>query len=281
MELIIDQEFRNYLPGCPAETDELLEAQLRSTNGPLDAFKVWKGKNILIDGYRRYEICQRLNLPWPTPQEIDLPDREAVKNWMDTYQGSRRNDTDHQKRMRVARMVAYLKRDGKKTGQALVEVAEQENVSPRTVRRDVEYAENLEKVAPEVREKITSNELKATHTDVQAMAEMSPQHQLAVVGMVESGAYSSLTKALHGEEDLADVKNDSVSQPKKRKAYKPAEDYLDGAQKLLGKVRSEVARANEAQSGFKQFETAQRLITNLGVVLAGWQEEVKEGDDGE
>src|SRR5690606_33165326 len=51
---------------------------------------VWRGKNILVDGHHRYEICNRHGLPFEViEREFDC--REAVLVWIIENQLGRRN----------------------------------------------------------------------------------------------------------------------------------------------------------------------------------------------
>jgi hypothetical protein len=55
--LIIDPEFAALLPACSPEEDKRLEESILKY-GCLTAIIVWKGHNIILDGHRRYKICQ-------------------------------------------------------------------------------------------------------------------------------------------------------------------------------------------------------------------------------
>lgn len=272
-DIIIDPELRSYLPGVPKETDAELQAQLLASGGPLDAFRVWKGHNVLIDGHRRYGICLKLKLPWPTPVELEFPDKDAVKHWMDTNQGCRRNETRQQQSERLARMVAFERKQGKKRQAALDAVAEKEGVSRRTVIRHEHNQENLEKVTKDVREKIVQGDVDASAKDVEGLAILTPEHQRAVVAQVESGMYPSLGKALRGDDD---TEGDTVSlNGNKKPPAKPADSYLETAEELIGKALTQVGLANDAGPGHRQFEQVQRAITQLGALLGQWRRDLE------
>ncbi len=284
MSFIIDTELAGYLPGVPSETDEALESQLRQY-GVMSPFVVWKDKNILLDGHRRYGICKKLRLPVPDPIYLDFADKEAVKHWMRENQDCRRNMGGHELSMMRAESVKYLQSKGDKKSAAVRAVAEKEGVSTRTVQRDIEYAGQIDKVNDELRERITTGELKATHKDVAALAALTPEHQLAVAAQVDSGIYKTLSKALHGEEEAspeylgppAEPDSDTVSQKKKRPPSKPADSYLEDAQMLFAKGVNLLALANEAESGHAQYGSCQKILTNLSVVMTGWRDELKKG----
>lgn len=70
-----------------------LEANL-AAEGCRDALVVWNG--ILLDGHNRLETCTRLRIPYKTC-EINLPNREAAKLWVEENQMGRRNLTPDQR----------------------------------------------------------------------------------------------------------------------------------------------------------------------------------------
>ena len=59
----IDEEFKNFLPPLSKEAFEQLEENLRR-DGCMDSIKVWKDHNVIIDGYNRFEICNKHGLEY-------------------------------------------------------------------------------------------------------------------------------------------------------------------------------------------------------------------------
>jgi hypothetical protein len=99
---VIDPEFRDLIPPLTEDERRELEASIQKY-GCRDALSVWNGT--LVDGHNRYEICNRLSIPFATA-EVNLVDRDDAKAWIIGNQLSRRNLPDYQK----ARLV--LLRDG-------------------------------------------------------------------------------------------------------------------------------------------------------------------------
>ena len=85
--IILDKEFQALIPPLSAEEKAQLEENIVA-EGCRDALITWQG--ILLDGHNRFEICERLNIPFRT-MEIDLPDRDAAKLWIIKNQFGRRN----------------------------------------------------------------------------------------------------------------------------------------------------------------------------------------------
>jgi len=97
VKLTIDKEFRILIP--PLQGDELaqLEQHIKD-NGCRDALVTWKseGKEILIDGHNRYEICTRNGIPFKL-EPMEFANREWAALWIRENQMGRRNLTDGQR----------------------------------------------------------------------------------------------------------------------------------------------------------------------------------------
>lgn len=91
MDLIIDNEFRDFLPPLTDNEYKQLEENLLR-DGILNPLVVWKGQNVLVDGHARYEIARKHNLPFETT-ELDFDDRDDVMLWMFQNQCARHNLT--------------------------------------------------------------------------------------------------------------------------------------------------------------------------------------------
>ncbi len=87
----IDPEFKSLIPPLGASEREQLESNLLA-EGCRDPLVVWKGRNILLDGHNRYEICTSEGIEFSTVS-IDLPDRDAALDWIIRNQLGRRNLT--------------------------------------------------------------------------------------------------------------------------------------------------------------------------------------------
>lgn len=99
-DLVVDKEFDGLLPVLTLEEFERLEQSILK-NGMLDPIKVWEepgtGRYIIIDGHNRYRILKKHNISlkyWEDYKIMyadELPDRDAVKQWMLEQQLGRRN----------------------------------------------------------------------------------------------------------------------------------------------------------------------------------------------
>jgi hypothetical protein len=89
----IHPEFRSLIGPLTQEERQQLEANLIA-EGCRDPLVTWNG--ILLDGHNRFEICERLGIPYKTVQ-VDLPSAEAARLWIEEHQIGRRNLTTDQR----------------------------------------------------------------------------------------------------------------------------------------------------------------------------------------
>jgi hypothetical protein len=89
----VDDEFRSLIPPLSGEEYHQLETNLIA-HGCRDALVVWSG--LLLDGHNRLTICNRHGIAYETT-EIELPDREDAKLWIEQTQLGRRNLSNDQK----------------------------------------------------------------------------------------------------------------------------------------------------------------------------------------
>jgi len=85
----IDPEFRGVCPAMQPDELALLTASI-AAEGCRDPLVVWNDHGILLDGHNRYDICTRDGKPYKTTS-VDLPSREAAKDWIIKNQLGRRN----------------------------------------------------------------------------------------------------------------------------------------------------------------------------------------------
>lgn len=146
----IDTEFQKHIPAMRPEERRGLEESLK-LEGCRDSLITWNG--ILIDGHNRYEICERLNIPYET-SEMLFDSRADVIEWIENNQLSRRNLTDAQTRYFRGQQYNRVKKShgGDREPSAQVEhlpktaeiVASEHGVSRETIKRDAELAKRID-----------------------------------------------------------------------------------------------------------------------------------------
>ena len=88
----VDEGFAALIAPLSSEEHQQLEANLIA-HGCRDALVVWRG--LLLDGHNRLAICNRHGIAYDTT-EIELPDRENAKLWIEENQIGRRNLSNDQ-----------------------------------------------------------------------------------------------------------------------------------------------------------------------------------------
>ena len=192
----IDPEFQNL---CPAlSTDELrqLDENIRRDKRFLDPLKVWDG--LIVDGHNRLDIYRNLpddcGINPPRIEKMQFESREEAKNWIILNQLGRRNLPPKEAAYLRGKLYNEKKRSdnghanlvpGAKNAKnasfssggqndtpresAASQVAQQTKVSARTVKRDGNYSEALDRIASvnaKAAADIRSGTLKATKARV-------------------------------------------------------------------------------------------------------------------
>lgn len=149
-QLVVDQEFKAYLPKLDDGERKLLEESLQK-EGCRDAVVVWN--STIIDGHNRFEICTKHGIEFRTVS-IEFESREDALDWMDRNAISRRNLDPKERALRIGRIYEReKKRHGGERGNQYSEpnpqvedlptghkIAEEFGVSHATVERYGERA---------------------------------------------------------------------------------------------------------------------------------------------
>lgn len=209
--LNIDPELKSFLPALDRETKAILTDSIKRYGRAIHPIEVWKGKNIIVDGHNRYEICMAENLPF-TVVELEFKDKDDVKKYMLMIQGSRRNYTKDQaslyrgmymKILRIKVKTGEVKINGKTTAQ---KAAEDTGVSEATIKRDASYADGvaaLEQTDPTEASKVKTGKSKLNKSTVEAL------------GKAKTPAAKAKVTAKMQKEKTRTHKKQAVSKPKK------------------------------------------------------------------
>ena len=206
--IIIDQEFKSFLPMLNKETYESLEANILQ-NGCRDSLVLWG--DILIDGHNRYAICTRHNIPFNTVQK-EFGSREEVLIWIITTQMSRRNLTLAQLRYyRGKHYEAEKKIQGgsnrftgekqkgnsylfEKKGNTAELLGKKYNVAGKTIRSDAKVAmaiDTIGETSPEAKRKILTSEANITKKALEELLNKPKQEIEAEAVKIENDAYEN------------------------------------------------------------------------------------------
>jgi hypothetical protein len=152
----IDPEFAKLIPPLAADELAKLEADLLAQRGCREALVAWKGHNVLLDGHNRLRLCRQHGLTDYRVVEVELPDREAAKQWIIHNQMGRRNLTaEAASYLRGRRYLLEKQAHGgdRKSAEARGQVAPlktadrlaaEYKVDPRTIKRDALFAQAVD-----------------------------------------------------------------------------------------------------------------------------------------
>jgi ParB-like chromosome segregation protein Spo0J len=174
----IDPEIAALLP--PLTHEEFAELEMKvSVEECRDPLVVWKETGILLDGHHRLKICDKYKLTWSV-KELSFPSRERAIQWVIDNQLGRRNLTDE--RRAYYRGKEYLNKKQQHVGQTVSDgqnvhpgkavsetLAEKHGVNEKTIRRDAEFAQALDKIGatdPAQKEAILSGQSGQTKQQV-------------------------------------------------------------------------------------------------------------------
>lgn len=157
-DIIIDDEFASYLPALSNDERKQLMMNMELTTARGEKFAdiyVWKGHKVLLDGHHRYEISESVDFDFDLPiVQVDLKDREACLEWMRNKQLGQRNLTKDQRTFYLGEKYNSQKKShgGERKASAQNEplktaerIAKEHNVSPATVKRAGQFAEEVAK----------------------------------------------------------------------------------------------------------------------------------------
>jgi len=248
IDVLRDPEFEELLPPAAPEAVKELQRQLQEDGGPRDPLVVWKNgsKRILVDGYRRHDICRKFGLTFAV-EEKEFATRDEVKEWMLATQLARRN-LEASKRAIVLADLAKLRR---KRGEAdaVGTVAKDTGVNPRTVYRAEKYAAALDKLPRDV--KAFAERHGVSQNDVITLAELTHPQMRQLVREVDAGEYTSVKTALRGEP--VEKVSDTVSNPAEKPKVAKADVDIPGQVDELGtEVPESLVPVFEARAQFRQ-----------------------------
>lgn len=233
-QLKTEDEFKNLIRPLSREEYAQLEANLVA-DGCRDPIITWNG--VIIDGHNRYEICNRLHIPYAV-QKMNFDGREEVIIWICVNQLGRRNIADEARRYLIGRqyeaekMVGFNRnasgrnqytnalnakaphapnevsgQDAKETYlRTAARIGDEYHISSVAVQKYAKYSKALDvlgKKMPEIVPKVLSGSYKISHDNIVALSEMDDEEvkELSVkigLGTVPAIRYSESRRDLSG-----------------------------------------------------------------------------------
>lgn len=187
-------ELRAFIRPLTSEQFSQLEQNIIS-HGCQDALVLWETTNydlgrgedekpvyILVDGHNRYEICQKYKIDFKITLKI-FESIDAVKEYMIDLQIGRRNLTLEEES--YYRGLKYNAQKGGRgsalllaqKGEAAINVAEQLaenfNVTSRTIKNDGKFADGMNKLSQDLRNEVLHGNSKISRKSIQALADLN------------------------------------------------------------------------------------------------------------
>jgi len=252
MIITIDPEIEALIPSLKYDEQSKLRESIKE-EGCRDPLVIWKDHNILLDGHNRYAICQELGIQFKTV-ELDFSDKDRAKLWVLKNQLGRRNLSDFQFKLLVGQEYELEKKleggdkksgEYKKTlgqndqvisGETRNRIANEHNISPKTVQRSADLyktVEAIKEVAPEVAQKLESEEIKVPDKDLRAVGKVLQKkdddctpHEKAHKEHVISELKEDLKKATETAKEIAVQTKTPNPEPLPEDLKKSLDDYF-------------------------------------------------------
>jgi hypothetical protein len=191
-QIVVFPELEALIPPLQEEEQAALEASILK-EGCREALIVWQHEQqmILVDGHNRFRICKRHGVDFKMSIR-PFKDLSEVKDWMVQNQLSRRNLTPEQASyLRGMRYALEKKEKGgfdkiKSKGQNVPltseRLSDEYNVSEKTIKRDAEFAQGLEKIGqlnPQLKHDILAGKVKVNKSDVQKVGKIQGDFHVA------------------------------------------------------------------------------------------------------
>ena len=159
----IDPEFQALIPIMVKEEKDALEASLLA-EGCRESIILWN--TLIVDGHMRYALCQKNNIEFGMVHK-EFESRDQAKIWIINNQFARRNLTPRQ--ISYLRGLRQIIEKGENVG-ASEKLAKEYGVSSKTIERDAEFAEAVDKLSPEEKAAVLTGKQKKTKGELTGQA---------------------------------------------------------------------------------------------------------------
>ena len=181
-------DLQSFIPPLAQEELLLLEESILK-EGCRDSLVISKQGDtyLLIDGHNRYSICKKHNIDFNIEVREDLPDLDAIKDWMVNNQLGKRNITGETKS--YLRGMQYSREKQKHGGNQASgqnvhsiktheRLGEQHKVSAKTIQRDENFALALNSITGDINDlrwKILNREISVPKTTIEKLSKESAE----------------------------------------------------------------------------------------------------------
>ncbi len=243
-QLQIDTEFRKLIRPLSLKEYAQLEANLIA-DGCRDPIIAWSGA--IVDGHNRYEICNRLHIPYAI-QEMSFGEREAAIIWICGNQLGRRNITDETRKYLIGRQytaekIVSFHRNARSNNQnsqfqspdesggpnemagkerresaqgTAARLGDKYHLSSGAVQKYAKYSQALDMLGekiPELVPKILSGNYKISHENIVALSEMDTEEMKNLSSRIRLGSASFIRHSASHRDLCSEREKHSVTKP--------------------------------------------------------------------
>ncbi len=253
MQIDTDDEFKSLMPQLSAEEYEQLKQNiLKETTPESIVILTWHG--IIIDGYKRYEICQNHNIKF-TVVEKEFADRDEVKIFIIQTHLGRRHFNNYVRARLVLQLEELYRKKGLLNKQQAIKQADRYNPKKADSMRQNSDTTNIVPVTPVDTKRELAKLANVSHDTIarvkKILEKATPEQkkQLESGDATINGIYNQI-----GDKEAEDVlKSSSAEQSEFRKRMHEANQKV-----AHGKQNGQILK-----SFFKQIEGFEQQIPKL------------------
>lgn len=204
-QIVVIDELRQFITPLTAEELQILENNIKA-QGCKDPLAIWETSHreagiddsdeiahVLVDGHNRYNICTKYNIDFKITI-LKFEGIEKVKDFMIDYQLGRRNLTPEQ--LSFFRGLRYNREKGGKgkydREEGSVDIskalAEEFNVSQRTIKNDGNFAKGISKLIPELQQQVLAGNTPFNRTVIQDIGKRDDISEGSLVSVAQLGS---------------------------------------------------------------------------------------------
>ncbi len=222
IKLEINEEYRKLIPPLKKEEYTQLELNL-VVDGCREAIIAWN--NTIVDGHNRYEICNRLKIPYAV-REAEFESHEAVVAWICANQLGRRNISEETykyligKQYEAEKIVGYNRnKNGNNQFQknnnhfarndmrCAKRISQEHRISPGTVQKYAKYSNAIDLIAekaPKLAPQILSGNYKISHKNLMTLSSQGDEKLIELNNKI-SGNQCGYTRFKESRQEISKI----------------------------------------------------------------------------
>lgn len=178
---------------------DVLESLLIQDGGATSPIIVRRSTNEILDGYHRWKLCEKHQLPY-TIKIVELLDDDLAATWVVHQQVGRRNLSPTHLAEAVnalAQMQKFKVPGSNKLAHGAIEhIADITGQKPNAVVKQIQRAKQFKKVAEKIVNAASQGKVKLTKANKSALSKLGTEEQVVLYDKVQAGEFGGLDEAL-------------------------------------------------------------------------------------